>query len=693
MKRFFLLKRNDSIPDYRKFLLWLTIISIVPFSYNPLNAQSNERVTVSKFKVISPFWNPVIKKLIVNYIPMTVDLLENDRDGWHSLQNFVEAGKKNRGLTYNVPTPELNKKRIWSDGPVYNTFESMCWALTIDPSGDAEIEKVQQFFRNKIEKWITLFLDAQESDGYLMPQVTISGLERWKNPANINLHEDYMLGYFIECAIALHTATNGNDNRLLDAAQKSVDLWCEKIGNFPKIEFQTSHAGLKQSLVKLADLKDQLYGRGVGRKYRNLALFLYEIRGKRPNINENETDWFRGYVMRDELNSKLLNMHGHAVMGVYLLSGLAEITRTLDKTVSGDNFMYKFRSMDNLVKRLSDNLINRKMYVNATIGSSGMEEYMGEYVLPNYSYSETCATIGLMLAMNNLGLLYGKSGYADITETALYNGLLGSLDLECQNWAYCNPLKNIKDKTWRDNWERKHDHQDCCMGNISRTLLQLPTFMYSKTENAIWVNQYVGSKVVVNDVSNSDITVVQKTDYPLNGKITLVIQPEKPTVFTLYLRIPNRQISDLYQPDKYISGYRNFRLNEKKIEAEMYKGYLMIKKNWKKGDKITLEFPMQMQQIVADDLVEENRGKTALQYGPFVYAFEAADCGNRNPDDLVIDLQHKLKINNGADWLNGMTTITGQFTDKTRFAAIPFYARMNRKQADRYCVWMNFSDR
>src|SRR5678816_844913 len=96
-----------------------------------------------------------------------------------------------------------------------------------------------------------------------------------------------------------------------------------------------------------------------------------------------------------------------------------------------------------------------------------------------------------------------------------YNGLLGSLDLKGQTFYYENRLDANEQRTpWHV--------CPCCVGNISRTLLMLPTWMYSKGTDAIYVNLFAGSTVTVPNVAGADVELVQATDYPWKGAVSIL---------------------------------------------------------------------------------------------------------------------------------------------------------------------------
>jgi uncharacterized protein len=100
----------------------------------------------------------------------------------------------------------------------------------------------------------------------------------------------------------------------------------------------------------------------------------------------------------------------------------------------------------------------------------------------------------------------------------------------------------------------------------------------------------------------------------------------------------------------------------------------VVTREWKRGDRIELELPMEPQRVVADNRIEADKGAVALKYGPLIYNVEKADNGK-------ID----RKVGNGplrAEWrkdlLGGVMVITGKWDDGSALLAIPNFARMNR---------------
>ena len=158
---------------------------------------------------------------------------------------------------------------------------------------------------------------------------------------------------------------------------------------------------------------------------------------------------------------------------------------------------------------LWNNLVNTKYYVTGGVGSGETSEGFGpNYSLGHNAYCESCSSCGEIFFQHRLNLLEHDAQYADLYEQTLYNALLGSMDLEGKNFYYDNPL---------DEGNRRYDWHvcPCCVGNIPRTLLALPTWMYAKDQDGIYVNLFVGSTVKIDDVAGTDVEMVQDTDYPV----------------------------------------------------------------------------------------------------------------------------------------------------------------------------------
>jgi DUF1680 family protein len=198
--------------------------------------------------------------------------------------------------------------------------------------------------------------------------------------------------------------------------------------------------------------------------------------------------------------------------------------------------------------------------------------------------------------------------------------------------------------------------------------------------------------------------VQQKTNYPWEGSVKLTVNVSEPKEFTLYARIPGWA----NRASVMVNG---------KPETGIKSGeYLPIKRAWKPGDVVVLDFPMHAEIVASNPRVAEDRGKVAVRRGPVIFCVEELDQSNGIAlSDVAImmsDHQGKeFRSEYKADLLGGVEVLrhegkvfesasaeqplympTGPEAPKTRpgtLSFIPYYAWANRKPSGMQ-VWTPF---
>jgi len=610
----------------------------------PPPAERLDVVYTKRYSIDSPLWNSRAKSLIVNWIPHCIDYINrtNLTQGQGGIDNFVEAAKALRGEPH-----ARHKGYVFANAWVHQTVESMCIALMVDPKGDPEMIKAQELMKATLEDWIPKILAAQEPDGYLQTAYTLSDRSRWperwgaRNRAD---HEGYVAGYFIESAINQYTLTEGQDKRLYDAAKKLADCWVANIGPGKK-DWYDGHQEMEQALVRFGRFVNDMEGNGRGDNYVKLAKFLLDCRKDGSEYDQSHVPAVQQY-----------EAVGHAVRAVYDYSAMSDVAAE-----TGDV------DYQSAVMSLWDNMVNRKYYVTGGVGSGETSEGFGpNYSLRNNAYCESCSSCGLIFFQYKLNLAYHDAKYADLYEETMYNALLGATDLEGKNFYYTNPLIGGRRTAWHA--------CPCCVGNIPRTLLMIPTWTYVKDKDGIYVNLFIGSTINVERVAGTDVQMVQKTDYPWSGKVAITVNPKQTKKFSVYVRVPDRKTSELYSSTPEVKGLKSFSVNGKATKPKIENGYAVVTRDWKAGDTIELELPMAVQRIKSDEKIATNKGLTALRYGPLIYNIERAD----QPDINGAISSKPLTTEWRGDLLEGVTVIKGFWADGSPLTAIPNYARNNR---------------
>jgi uncharacterized protein len=202
----------------------------------------------------------------------------------------------------------------------------------------------------------------------------------------------------------------------------------------------------------------------------------------------------------------------------------------------------------------------------------------------------------------------------------------------------------------------------------------LPTWMYSKGTDGLYVNLFAGSRVTINDVAGTNVELVQATDYPWNGKVTMTVNPAAPRQFTIRLRAPSRDASSLYTSRPAADGISAISVNGSRVTPSIVNGYAVIARTWKAGDRIDVELPMVVQRVHASEKIAATAGKVTLRYGPLVYNLEQVDQDISGALSPSAGLTPEFR----KDVLGGVMVIRSTFTNGGPLTAIPNFARYNR---------------
>jgi DUF1680 family protein len=614
------------------------------------------------------FWAPRLETNRAVTIPFAFKQCEDSKRVYH----FERAAKVLRGEPLEDKSPPGYP---FDDSDVYKVLEAAAYSLSVRP--DPKLEAY-------LDELIAKIAAAQEPDGYLYTTRTINpekphpwaGKQRWELE-KVDSHELYNLGHLYEAAVAHHQATG--KRTLLDVAIKTAELLDRSFGP-GKASTWPGHQVTEMGLVKLYRATGDV-------RYLNLAKFLLDVRGP-----DGPTQAGRGYAYH-QAHKKVVEQDeavGHAVRATYMYSGMADVAALTGEQAYVD-----------AIDRIWGDVSGRKLYITGGIGATGRGEAFGRaYELPNMTaYNETCAAVGNDLWNHRLFLLKGDARYVDVMERTLYNGLLSGVSLDGKSFFYPNPLES-KGQHQRSPWFGVA----CCPGNITRFLASLPGYVYAHRGDALYVNLFVKSRAQVALDSGRKLEIVQETRYPWDGAVAISVSPDKPGRFAIQVRVPGWARGEAVPGDLYRFVDRSdepvvLKVNGAAVPVKTTLGYVKLERSWRKGDRIELELPMPVRRIAANDAVDADRGRVAVQRGPLVYAAEWAD----NPDGRVRNLLLPDAAPLGAEWrgdlLNGVNVIKGRavalahdeqggVTRREReLVAIPYYAWANRGPGE-MVVWL-----
>jgi DUF1680 family protein len=561
----------------------------------------------------------------------------------------------------------------FDDSDVYKIIEGASYSLKVHP--DPELDTY-------LDGLIAKIAAAQEPDGYIYTARTIypnppkvlwvTTKDRWDN---MYLgHELYDAGHMYEAAVAHYLATG--KRTFLDIAIKNADLIDSVFGPGKKIGVP-GHQEIEIGLVKL-------YRVTGDKKYLDLAKFFLDERGYahgRKPYGEYSQDHLPVIEQTEPV--------GHAVRAAYMYSAMADVA-----ALTGDE---AYRSA---LETLWNNVASKKMYLTGGIGSqSGGESFGEDYELPNASaYCETCAAIANAFWNHRMFLLTGEAKYLDVLERLLYNGIISGIGLSGDLFFYPNPLES-HGQHQRSPWFTCA----CCPSNVTRFVPSVPGYVYATQGDDLYIDLYVQNEADI-QTEGQMLRIKQETSYPWDGKVVITVDPEKSKRFAISLRIPgwvrNQPVpSDLYRYLDTSDQKATIQVNGEPFDTALDQGFVRIDRRWKKGDTLSLDFPMPVHRVLSHESVEADQGRVALERGPVVYCAEWVD-NQGYVSDLVLDDGSALTPQKRDDLFNGVVVLNGKaealkydkdgktvLKNEQEFTAIPYYAWAHRGPGEME-VWL-----
>lgn len=634
------------------------------------------------------FWGDRIQAVREVTIPLAFSKCESE----HRYKNFEMAAYTLQHPGHaGLQTPEWDVSKFmgfsFDDTDVYKTIEGASYVLQTYPDA-------------KLKAYIDSVLDvvgaAQEPDGYLYTARTINpehphqwaGKKRWEVEDFLS-HELYNLGHMVDAACAHYQAT-GSD-KFLNIAKRYADCVIKEVGPNPgQACVVPGHQIAEMALARLYVITGE-------KKYLDEAKFLLDYRGKTGRRDL--------YSQSDKPVVEQTEAWGHAVRAGYMYASMADVA-----ALTGDSAYIK------AIDTIWENIVSCKYYLTGGVGARHQGEAFGaDFELPNLTaYNETCAAISMVYLFERMFLLHGDAAYIDCLERTLYNGVISGMSVDGGKFFYPNPLSS--DGVFTFNADRTKTRQPwfgcaCCPSNLCRFIPSMPGYIYGVRDNNLYVNLFASNTATI-AVGGKNVMLEQSTQYPWDGDIAIKVLQNKAKTFNMLVRIPgwvqNEVVpSDLYSySDDILAGYE-VTVNGQKVDGELENGYLVINRNWKKGDVVRIHFDMPVRTVIASPRVTDDRGRVAVERGPLVYCAEWADNEGVNPHHLLLPRQPQFDVladysitnteGNGKNF--NVTAITAQaqevsMTDERKVAVkdvtvklIPYYA-WNHRGAGKMDVWL-----
>ncbi|MBQ9310494.1 MAG: glycoside hydrolase family 127 protein [Bacteroidales bacterium] len=203
-----------------------------------------------------------------------------------------------------------------------------------------------------------------------------------------------------------------------------------------------------------------------------------------------------------------------------------------------------------------------------------------------YEVTETCSVMEWMHFNWEMLRITGDGKFASEIEKTSYNALMAARAEDGLRWIYY--VRTNGELTPRGDWA-------CCWSSGMTALEDIPCYMYETRKSGIYVN-IIEESAYTAEVKGRKVRIDQTADYALTGKASFVLgtgaamkpeneKAEKLGSFEIAVHLP-----------QWASSY-TVKVNGKETDGKVKNGYITLKRSWKEGDVLDLEFPYTLRSI------------------------------------------------------------------------------------------------
>ncbi|MCB9179806.1 MAG: glycoside hydrolase family 127 protein [Flavobacteriales bacterium] len=504
--------------------------------------------------------------------------------------------------------------------------------------------------REEAERMLRRVIASQEPGGYV--GITARDMRTPAKP--LRGMDPYELYFTLHAFITAYE--QWGDQEALRAAERLGDYFVSSIAP-GKAEFWPGKLRPPANRGEVLAGQSEIAGHSVHYSWEGTLLIdpmtrLAQVTGNRKYADWSQ--WVAGRIDRwSGWNSfSKLDEVAAGTMGIHEVQPYVH-SHTFQMNFLGFLRLYEFFGDASYLRKVAgawDDIASRQMYI--TGGVSVAEHYEAGHIKPVSGHAvETCATMSWLQVTQYLLELTGDSKYADAMERLLWNHVFASQAIDGDSYRYHTPPNGQKPAGY-------FHGPDCCTSSGHRLVSLMPTFLYGKDDQGVFVNQYGATTAEVTLSDGRVIRLRQETEYPESSTVTITVDSTLEAPTAIRLRLPGW----CGQPEVRVNGVS---------QNELTPGsYLSIERSWKRGDLILLEFPMELKWVRSDapwrtvetrlpggeimhQPVPGDTPPWALTRGPVVYAVDTLWwSGSRLPPpenaggDLAVvpDLSHVKKV-------------------------------------------------
>ena len=227
---------------------------------------------------------------------------------------------------------------------------------------------------------------------------------------------------------------------------------------------------------------------------------------------------------------------------------------------------------------------------------------------------ETCDIADFTWSLGYFLAATGDAIWGDKIERAVFNAAPGAVTKDFKALQYFSSVNQVistgnsnqnvffHGSTWMA--YRPTHETECCAGNVHRIIPNYAARMWMRDKNEGIVAALYGPSEYRADFANGNVmTIREETNYPFDESIRFHINTKRPITTTLSLRIPQWCQTSSIQ------------INGESLDVNPQAGtFFPIKRKFKDGDEIIINFPMKAQ-------MKDFKEGVFVERGPILYSY------------------------------------------------------------------------
>ena len=402
-------------------------------------------------------------------------------------------------------------------------------------------------------------------------------------------------GYYVDVA---------QDPRVLEALRREADVLLDQIGPAPKRDVRD--LGWSPNHVESSTVLEpimRLHGLTGERKYLDFAKYLVDCGGAKGS---------------HLIDMACANVPPHLMGGVYpkayettsYFEGLADYVRATDDGRVRKAVLNYFALVRDRELTVTGNGGADRPFHPAVCGEA-WSDTKREQTNPDITrMMETCTGVTWMKYCSHVLRLTGDCSAAEVIEKYVYNGLVGAMQPDGRGFSYVNLLDGVKVTNRGWGWSFDGKPVTCCNLNGPMGLAYIPYVAVMQAADGPVVNLYNGFAATAKTAGGKAVKLTMETDYPLSGKVALMVEPEGAERFAVRLRNPSCSVETAVA----VNGEP---LAVKTAPA----AYFTLDREWRPGDRVDIAFKLRGRLLQGPRGVNRaGDNRVAVVYGPVVLA-------------------------------------------------------------------------